>query len=166
MAMLLRYKIAVVMLLATSASFAQSNATTSSRAAASQAKPSADAVLDERRARDWRLRTEEWARYRELMQGPLGVHSPQLDPTLRVQTVSDRDWIVTLDVSADEYFGAEQIKRAPVRYPIKVVRLDVDPERNPFGLALDCYAGTPQRIEVSPSPTPPGAAAHQQGDPS
>ena len=60
------------------------------------------------------------------------------DPTLRVQTVSDRDWIVTLDVSADEYFGAEQIKRALVRYPIKVVRLDVDPERNPFGLALDC----------------------------
>ena len=31
-------------------------------------------------ARDWGLRTEEWTRYRQLMQGPLGVHSPNLDP--------------------------------------------------------------------------------------
>ena len=38
--------------------------------------------------------------------------------------------IVTLDVSADEYYGSEQVKRALVRYPIKVVRLDIDPERN------------------------------------
>ena len=68
------------------------------------------------------------------------------DPTARVRVVSDRDWIVTLDVTADEYHGAEQVKRALVRYPLKVVRLDIDPERNPFGLALDCYSSTPQRI--------------------
>jgi integrating conjugative element protein (TIGR03746 family) len=71
------------------------------------------------------------------------------------RTVSDRDWIVTLDVSADEYYGAEQVKRALVRYPIKVVRMDIDPERNPFGLALDCYARAPQRIE------PPSGAARR-----
>lgn len=35
---------------------------------------------DELRARDWGLSTEDWARYRELMQGPLGVYSPELDP--------------------------------------------------------------------------------------
>ncbi len=39
------------------------------------------------------------------------------DPTLRVKAVSDRDWIVTLDVTADEYYGSEQVKRALVRYP-------------------------------------------------
>ncbi len=72
------------------------------------------------------------------------------DPTLRVRTVSNDEWVVTLDVTADEYYGAEQVKRAFVRYPLKVVRMDVDPEHNPFGLALDCYAGTPQRIEVAP----------------
>ena len=75
----------------------------------------------------------------------------------RVKVVSDRDWIVTLDVSADEYYGSEQVKRALVRYPIKVVRLDIDPEHNPFGLALDCYAGAPQRIEPPPTPTQAGA---------
>ena len=72
------------------------------------------------------------------------------DPTLRGRTVSNDEWVVTLDVTADEYYGAEQVKRAFVRYPLKVVRMDVDPEHNPFGLALDCYAGTPQRIEVAP----------------
>jgi integrating conjugative element protein (TIGR03759 family) len=35
---------------------------------------------EERQANDWGLRAEEWARYRELMRGPLGIHSPGLDP--------------------------------------------------------------------------------------
>ncbi len=77
------------------------------------------------------------------------------DPVSRVHVVSSRDWIVTLDVSADEYLGGEQIKRALVRYSLKVVRLDIDPEHNPFGLALDCYANPPERIET---PAPPSTS--------
>jgi integrating conjugative element protein (TIGR03746 family) len=76
------------------------------------------------------------------------------NPTARVQVISAGDWIVTLDVSADEYYGSEQVKRALVRYPIKVTRADVDPARNPFGLALDCYAQPPQRI-ATPEPQAP-----------
>ena len=71
-----------------------------------------------------------------------------------MRTVSDRDWVVTLDITADEYYGAEQVKRALVRYPIKVTRVDVDPARNPFGLALNCYEGAPQRISA-PEPARP-----------
>ncbi|EAN5736395.1 DUF2895 family protein, partial [Salmonella enterica] len=41
------------------------------------------------------------------------------------------------------------VKRALTRYPLRVVKWEGDPERNPFGLALDCYAGTPQRLQVS-----------------
>ena len=77
------------------------------------------------------------------------------DPAARVKGVSDRDWIVTLDISADEYYGSEQVKRALVRYSIQVAREDVDPEKNPFGLVLDCYSTPPQRIEIpSPGGTP------------
>ena len=76
------------------------------------------------------------------------------DPDMRVKVVSNRDWIVTLDVNADEYHGTEQVKRALVRYPIKVVRQDLDPELNPFGLALDCYDGAPQRIVVPATTSP------------
>lgn len=83
------------------------------------------------------------------------------DPARRVRVISPRDWIVTLDLTADEYYSSEQIKRALVRYQLKVVRLDQDPEHNPFGLALDCYAQPLQRIDPHPDPTPaqaPGAA--------
>jgi integrating conjugative element protein (TIGR03746 family) len=76
------------------------------------------------------------------------------DPARRVRVISPRDWIVTLDLTADEYYSSEQIKRALVRYQLKVVRLDQDPEHNPFGLALDCYAQPPQRIDPHPDPTP------------
>jgi integrating conjugative element protein (TIGR03746 family) len=75
-------------------------------------------------------------------------------PAVRVQTVSNRDWIVTLDVTADEYYGAEQVKRALIRYSLKIVRFDVDPQRNPFGLAIDCYNVPPQRI-ASPAASSP-----------
>lgn len=75
------------------------------------------------------------------------------DPTTRVRVVSNNEWLVTLDVAADEYFGSEQVKRALVRYPLRVVKMDIDPDKNPFGLALDCYDGSPQRIEVTASTT-------------
>lgn len=68
------------------------------------------------------------------------------NPTLRVRTISTRDWVVTLDVTADEYYASEQVKRALIRYPLKVARVDVDPARNPFGLVIDCYESAPLRI--------------------
>lgn len=91
------------------------------------------------------------------------------DPAMRVKVVSDDDWIVILDVTADEYYGAEHVKRALVRYPLKVTRMDVDPERNPFGMALDCYASAPQRIQATPvpasgSPSSVSASALSHGD--
>lgn len=70
-------------------------------------------------------------------------------PSFRVKTLSQRDWLVTLDVTVDEYYGAEQVKRAFVRYPIQVARADIDAEKNPFGLVLDCFAREPQRIALS-----------------
>jgi len=87
------------------------------------------------------------------------------DPATRVRVLSTSNWIVTLDVSADEYLGSEQVKRALVRYALKVVRMDVDPEDNPFGLALDCYANAPQRIETPPPATPAGKAGGTVGVP-
>nr|WP_159465752.1 TIGR03746 family integrating conjugative element protein [Scandinavium goeteborgense] len=71
-------------------------------------------------------------------------------------TVKGRDnWTVRLDIVADEYFHAEPVKRALVRYPLKVVHWDGDAESNPFGLALDCYDGIPERLEAAPLPPKP-----------
>ena len=50
------------------------------RNAQSQERPLAARALDNRVASDWGLQPQEWARYRELMDGPLGIYSPNLDP--------------------------------------------------------------------------------------
>lgn len=53
----------------------------------------ADTPLEEHLARDWHLDIEEWTRYRELMKGPLGVYSPNLDPltALGIEARTDED---------------------------------------------------------------------------
>ena len=47
----------------------------------------------EQQARDWGLSVEEWTRYRGLMQGPLGVYSPHIDPltALGIEARSDQE---------------------------------------------------------------------------
>ncbi|HXR89929.1 MAG TPA: TIGR03746 family integrating conjugative element protein [Steroidobacteraceae bacterium] len=79
------------------------------------------------------------------------------DSTRRVRVLSRNDWIVTLDLDVDEYYRGDLVKRAFVRYPIRVVRYDVDPQHNPWGLALDCFAGSPERI---PTPAPSASMKH------
>jgi len=73
--------------------FAEPAPAVTSRAIPTQIQNSADAALDERLARDWGLRSEEWARYRQLMQGPLGTYSPSLDPltALGIEARSDEE---------------------------------------------------------------------------
>ena len=59
----------------------------------SRERPVATVRSEEQQARDWGLQAEEWARYRELMQGPLGVYSPNLDPltALGIEARSDQE---------------------------------------------------------------------------
>ena len=74
--------------------FAQQPATQSTPAQSSRVTPSQiDQARDERLARDWGLRGDEWGRYRELMEGPLGIHSPNLDPltALDIEARSDEE---------------------------------------------------------------------------
>ncbi len=67
--------------------------------------------------------------------------------------VKDRDnWVVYLDLVTDEDYMGERVKSTLVRYPVRVVRNDVDPELNPWGLQLDCYAEVPQRLSIRGEP--------------
>ncbi|PUA42071.1 TIGR03746 family integrating conjugative element protein [Pseudomonas protegens] len=67
----------------------------------------------------------------------------------RVVQHSLNDWTVNLDIAADEHYAGERVKRALARYPLHILRADVDPEHNPFGLQWNCYSSTPLRIEAS-----------------
>ncbi|MEW9897953.1 TIGR03759 family integrating conjugative element protein [Chitinivorax sp. PXF-14] len=85
--------LAVALTLVAAGGFAQSAPVANSRVTPSLMQNSTDAGLDERLARDWGLRPEEWARYRQLMQGPLGIYSPNLDPltVLGIEARSDEE---------------------------------------------------------------------------
>ncbi|WP_273805585.1 MULTISPECIES: TIGR03759 family integrating conjugative element protein [unclassified Pseudomonas] len=48
---------------------------------------------EEAQARAWGLQASDWVRYRELMQGPLGIYAPNLDPltALGIEARSDEE---------------------------------------------------------------------------
>ncbi|KKY04151.1 conserved protein, ly exported [Xanthomonas citri pv. fuscans] len=60
--------------------WAQQPATAPTRNAQSQERPLVARTPDDKVASDWGLQPQEWTRYRELMDGPLGIYSPNLDP--------------------------------------------------------------------------------------
>jgi len=64
-----------------------------SLAAPSRERTTTIIVSEELIARDWGLSTDEWTRYRKVMQGPLGVYSPNLDPltALGIEARSDEE---------------------------------------------------------------------------
>lgn len=66
----------------------------------------------------------------------------------RVDVLSDGAWIVWLDYEIKEWVGSLETKSVEIRYPLRVVRLDADREKNPWGLALDGYPDgyAPQRL--------------------
>jgi integrating conjugative element protein (TIGR03746 family) len=68
----------------------------------------------------------------------------------RVEVLSADAWVVWLDLQLQESVRGMTIKQTGIRYPLRVVRLAVDPENNPFGLALDGFAGDgPERLIAS-----------------
>jgi len=68
---------------------------------------------------------------------------------LRVKATSNDTWVVGLDLHVQETYRGERVKDRLIHFPVNVVNYDVDPELNPWGLALDCYAAAPRRITVA-----------------
>lgn len=64
-------------------------------------------------------------------------------------------WTVLLDMQVQETFGGQPVKDVFIRYPLRVVRFDVDRERNPWRLALDCF-GSNQPARLNPADLQPG----------
>ena len=57
----------------------------------------------------------------------------------RVDLPGNGVWIVWLDLDLLESVKGMTVKRTAIRYPLRVVRYAVDPESNPWGLALDGF---------------------------
>jgi integrating conjugative element protein (TIGR03746 family) len=65
----------------------------------------------------------------------------------RVEVLAGDAWIIWLDLDLLESVKGMTVKRTAIRYPLRVVRYAVDPEANPWGLALDGIgADGPRRL--------------------
>jgi integrating conjugative element protein (TIGR03746 family) len=58
----------------------------------------------------------------------------------RVDVLDNSNWVVWIDFSIHEYVNALKVKTVYIRYPFLVTRYDIDPEKNPWGLALNGFA--------------------------
>lgn len=79
-------------LLATPAT-AQNTPAAASSTVPAREQPAGTVLSEEQQARDWGLLSQDWTRYRELMRGPLGRLSPDLDPltALGIEARSDAE---------------------------------------------------------------------------
>lgn len=63
--------------------------------------------------------------------------------------VLDRDhWNVALTTQINEYLHGTSVRDLYIQYDLRIVRADVDPDANPFGLQLDCFAKPAQRLSL------------------
>jgi integrating conjugative element protein (TIGR03759 family) len=79
--------------------------TAASSSAASIERTSPITAPDEARAHAWGLDATEWSRYQQLMQGPLGIYSPNLDPLtalgMEARSDAERQHYADLQVRAE-----------------------------------------------------------------
>jgi len=86
---------------------------------------------------DWRARRGE-------LQGRIRQLAPlpgQGFEAKRVEPLGAGRWRVWVDFAIDETVKGMAVKQTLVRYPLEIVSMDVDPEQNPWGLALDGHGG-------------------------
>lgn len=86
-------RIAPIILLACATAVVAAQPAPAERASQVQAQKVDESELAVQRAGEWGLQPEEWSRYQALMQGPLGIYSPNLDPltALGIQARTDAE---------------------------------------------------------------------------
>ncbi len=84
------------------------------------------------------------SRVRTLQEIPGRGYAPQ-----RVVQTAPGTWQLWLDVLIRETIDGHPVKAVNLRYPLRVVRFDVDREVNPWGLAIACDTET-QPIRLTP----------------
>ena len=83
----------------------------------------------------------------------------------RVEVIGADVWVVWLDFVIQETVRGMDVKNLKIRYPVRVVRYDVDPEINPWGLALAGFAGEgPVRLDTNSTNSDSRVGLFKEGD--
>lgn len=54
-----------------------------------------------------------------------------------IKLLDDGSWVVILRLEIIENIGAVQIKRPTIEYPLHIVRMNISPDKNAYGLAIN-----------------------------
>lgn len=109
--------------------------------------PSCKAELEE----DYRYRNQRHEleqRERGMFEIPGRGYTEESSGPGSVRIVSRDEWVVNLDLAVSESYAGTPIRDVYMRFPLKVVRADNDPQNNPWGLQIDCLASPAQRLEM------------------
>lgn len=72
----------------------------------------------------------------------------------RVTTHSRDSWTVLADLELKEYVDGTLVKHNFIRWPLRIVRYDIDSEKNPWKLAIDCFDGPAREIQFEQQEKP------------
>ncbi|MCD6040311.1 MAG: hypothetical protein K0S27_1711 [Gammaproteobacteria bacterium] len=73
-----------------------------------------------------------------------GLSGAAYDP-INVKKLGNDTWEVDLKMRLTEFKNNQAIKDVEIMYPLKVTRMNVSPQNNPYGLALAGFVSEPQR---------------------
>ena len=96
---------------------------------------------------DFRTKTAK-GELRNKIRGVSEIPGHNYEPD-RVVVLGDGTWLVWLDVEIKEWVNELNTKTVQVRYPMRVVRFDIDQQRNPWGLALDGFPAGQQPVRIT-----------------
>jgi len=68
--------------------------------------------------------------------------------SVNVKKLRNDTWEVDLRMRLSEYKNGQPIKDIEIIYPLRVTRINVSPQNNPYGLALDGFINEPERLQT------------------
>jgi integrating conjugative element protein (TIGR03746 family) len=64
---------------------------------------------------------------------------------VNVKRLSNHSWEVNLSMRLTEYKNNQPVKDVEIIYPLKIIRTNVSPRHNPYGLAIAGFTAEPKR---------------------
>lgn len=65
-----------------------------------------------------------------------------------IKQITSNTWEIDLKMRLTEYKNNQIVKDVDIIYPLKVIRTNVSPKNNPYGLIISGYMSEPKRINT------------------
>lgn len=76
-----------------------------------------------------------------------GMAGAAFEPS-NIKKIADNTWEVDLHMRLTEYKNSQAVKDIDIVYPLKIVRMHVSQDNNPYGLVIAGYVSEPQRLKT------------------